>query len=165
MFTEGKEMKTRTALAITISAILAVGAIDKPAHAAVALWSEDANWTVVGDNNDKWCTATTYYKSGRKLHIARNPAGWNFSVSGINVTTGHSYSVDVATKYSGGNLVGIATNEQQVVFMQINEGTLANLMLAPSIAIQDLGIFPLRGSAKAVRQVNACFNALTGIEL
>lgn len=144
---------------------LLIAASSTTAQAKVALWSNTPSWQIVGDAQMGWCTATSSYRNGMSLHIAKNKAGWNFSVSGTGAVVGQIYSTMLATKYSAGTLDGVSTLPGQVIFGQISRSTLANLALAPKIYIQGLGVFQLNGSAEAVKQVNECYNALTRISL
>lgn len=135
------------------------------AQAKVALWENTDAWQIVGDAQRGWCTASSSYANGYYLHIAKNKEGWNFSVSGTGAVVGEVYSTILATKFAQGTLQGVTVLPGQVVFGHIDRSTLANLALAPKIYIQGLGVFPLAGSAAAIKSVNACYNAISGVEL
>lgn len=158
-------MRTRTALLITAAAIITVGALENPAHAAQALWEQQKNWTIIGDNQQQWCLAEAKYPDGITMRIGRNSDGWNWAIDGVAARKGQEFNVAVATSKNSGVLPGIATMDGLVVFHGINTATIRELALRKSIYVQGLGKYNLPGSYDAMASTFACFKAMSGVAL
>lgn len=145
---------------------LALIASVSSAGATQAKWKEMPFWTVVGDASaPAYCGAWSSYVDGKTIHISLSADGWKLAIQGVNATPGAKYTVGMATNKGAGAFSGIGVNDSLVVFPNMSFDSIVSLGLTPKLAISDLGVYPMRGSAKAIIEVAKCYKAVTGREI
>ncbi len=155
-------MRTRTALAITFAAIVAVGALEEPAHAKQATWKRLQFWTIVGDASTPYCSAFSTFKDGTTIHLGLTTNGWILGVQGVAAVPGKSYDVKLSVKGASGIFYGKAIDSNTVAFNGMTPATIATLALTKQLYIDGLGTFNMNGSYQAVMEVMSCYAVLTG---
>lgn len=144
---------------------LALIASVSSANATQAKWKDVPFWSVVGDPAGPYCGAYSTYSNGRALHISLGPDGWKFGIQGIDVVVGETYNVGMATNKEAGTFKGIGVKGNLIVIPNMSFDDIVSLGMTPKLAISDLGVYPMRGSAKAIIEVAKCYKAITGEEI
>jgi hypothetical protein len=142
--------------------VLALIASVSSASATQAKWKEVPYWTVVGDASGPYCGAYSTYSNGKTIHISLGSDGWKLGIQGVKVTPGTQYTVGMATNKGAGAFVGVGVNENLVVFSDMSLDSIISLGMTPKLAISDLGVYPMRGSATAIMEIAKCYKAVTG---
>lgn len=138
-----------------------------PSQAATGIWAEFDGWTVYGDTDNRSCAAVADYLTGRQMMIMffDNDQGrviTSIAISGIQVREGRNYDVFIhASTGERGILKAIASANNTIIFLDVNENTIRALANARDITIQGLGTFELTGSKKAMASAWQCFEMLT----
>lgn len=135
-----------------------------PAVAREAIWSRSPNWEIKGFTDVPTCIATTRYPDARMaISLALSNEGWTLAVGGVQTQIGMQHDVDMETTDGNyGTLVGIGISDSVVSFRSLTPATVIYLAKSRAITIQGLGTFQLVGSAAAIKETSACFDAITG---
>ncbi|AZO48066.1 hypothetical protein [Mesorhizobium sp. M4B.F.Ca.ET.058.02.1.1] len=132
-----------------------------PANAATALWEKQGAWEIYGDTSTDSCGAMVQYDNGLTLSVLFLDNTAAIAIVCTSVTKGQSYSVKVGVSTGEhGTLEAVASSNDTVMFLNINQNTVKALVKAQVIYIEGLGGFDLTGSKAAMASAWQCYETL-----